>query len=74
MGRIDATSVSAPIDWNGDGILTGASQDVNFDGVLSGQVTSLVDVSATQVPEPATLGMMGLGLLGAALAKKRKRN
>ena len=39
---------------------------------LSGQVTSLVDASATPIPEPATLGMMGLGLLGAALAKKRQ--
>lgn len=45
-----------------------------FSDFLRGQVTSLVDVSATPVPEPATLGMMGLGLLGAALAKKRKQN
>lgn len=36
MGRVEAPSASAAIDWNGDGTIGGAQQDVNFDGALSG--------------------------------------
>jgi hypothetical protein len=32
----------------------------------------LVSTNAPQVPEPATLGLLGLGLLGAGIARRRK--
>ena len=43
MGRVDQTSVSAPIDWNTDGTLKQnlfplLRQDVNFDGASNGLV------------------------------------
>jgi hypothetical protein len=36
-----------------------------------GQATELLDVS--DVPEPATLAMLGLGLVGAAIARRRNK-
>ena len=53
MGRVDAPSVSAPIDWNTDGTLKQnlfplMRQDVNFDGDLNGL--------ATIPPAPPLLG------------------
>ena len=33
MVRVDATGLSDPIDWNGDGNTDGDPQDINFDGL-----------------------------------------
>jgi hypothetical protein len=40
-GRIDGGSVWEPIDWDGDGYANSVVQDVNFDGVLTGDTRRL---------------------------------
>ncbi len=40
----------------------------------SGTVGNFIDgVAVTDVPEPGTLGLLGLGLLGGAIARRRRR-
>ncbi len=42
----------------------------NLDGLINGNVTDIR--TATAVPEPTTLTLMGLGLAGIALARRRR--
>lgn len=64
---------SALVEWAGSGNILGVG-----DGV-GGQVTTVFDatddaqISAFKIPEPATLGIMGLGLLGLGFLYGRRR-
>jgi hypothetical protein len=47
---------------------------VDASGNTIGQIMALDNIRATSpVPEPATVGLMGMGLLGLVLARKRRR-
>ena len=44
MGRLDAPllpSLNWKVDWDGDGLVDGAAQDVNFDGAQTGPLSAL---------------------------------
>jgi hypothetical protein len=40
----------------------------------TGSASSTIDLSATAVPEPASIALMGIGLLGVGFVAKRKRS
>lgn len=59
-------------DWNG-------TDDLVFSGFWSEGNGSISHISiwgntAVEVPEPSTLGLLGLGLMGVAYSRKRKAN
>jgi len=62
--------------WGGSGAVKGACRNITA-GVCTQAVpladaTGDVDLSASRIPEPATLGLLGLGLLGMAGLRRRK--
>lgn len=56
--RVSFTGTEIRIDWNGLSYVDGTQVVVNF-------------ATATSVPEPATLAVLGIGLLGLACVRRR---
>jgi hypothetical protein len=76
VGRIDAgdwfllgTSFDAVIGATGRLFL--AYWDSNS-GDNSGSVTARISVNPSEVPEPGTLALLGLGLMGVAAVRRRR--
>ena len=71
---------TALLDFNTSSVLdfTGRFTTTSFDapvnGIQTARFTFEGDISANPVPEPATLSLMGLGMVGVALARKRRAN
>lgn len=75
----DNLSTDGPIDLQPAGYYSSQALSIDADGVIIGVVQLAADSTSTQaviwvpdsIPEPATLGMMGLGVVGL-LARKRR--
>jgi len=70
-------SNSGPVQTNFAAFLTTQTsvwikKDINFNSAGS-VLTDFTDSSHTPVPEPMTLSMMGIGLLGLGLARRRQQ-
>jgi hypothetical protein len=59
---------------NGSSFFTDNGGRPTFLGVYDSQLISIVTVSATQVPEPATLGLMALGFAGVGFVRRRRKD
>jgi hypothetical protein len=59
---------------NGSGYFADDGWNNSYFFVDNSSVLSVVNVEATQVPEPATLGLMALGFLGAGLTRRIRKN
>lgn len=61
-------SLSAAVSGNNEA-------EINFPGLILATISSQSGVAtATNVPEPATLALFGLGLVGFAISRKRKQS
>jgi hypothetical protein len=51
---------------------SGSSGHAPFLMSALGEMTPLIGAAANQAPEPNTLGLLGLGLVGFAISRRRK--
>ena len=69
-----AFNTSSVLDFTGSFITDPNSIRTDANGRQTAAFTFTGDISANPVPEPATLSLMGLGMVGVALARKRRAN
>jgi hypothetical protein len=75
VGEINGVFRELGLSFSGTAWNTGTLALYYWDsnnGDNSGRVT--VDVTATKVPEPASIALIGAGLLGVAASRRRRRN
>ena len=68
VGAFDDTSTFTKIQFWGDG----AGEYLVFGGTVHYALITKGSLPPTTVPEPATLGLLGLGMLGFAVSRRRK--
>ena len=69
-GGFDATQFVG--NWTANGSCLGSSGTCESDISASWSASLVATGSPPQVPEPGTLALLGLGLLGIGIARRRK--
>ncbi|CAH0238458.1 hypothetical protein SRABI118_02652 [Massilia sp. Bi118] len=67
-----ALELEAGQDWGFLAVSGSIGDDLHFTGPVWGSITITDPATPSDVPEPASLALLGLGVLGAAAARRRK--
>ena len=71
-----STNTQANVPFSGSGVFAGITNDLaagQYKLVLNAEVSETVQATVEQIPEPSVIALVGMGLIGVAAARRRKK-